>query len=231
MAADIDSMIDENHPSTVTDALRERPALWRSYYHVLYTISFCVIGISLALTYVSNFTVLELLVVPATFLTANFIEYFIHRWPMHHKYRGAEFMLRLHMLHHTYFFEETYKIEAFEDFAMIVFPPAVLNTLAFLIAPVIGAGVWVVAGADVTLVFLASTLGYYLLMQIIHVFCHLDDSNPLTKVPGIRYLWRHHLIHHTRKRMTKTNFNFIVPVADICFGTNSQDLEATQGSA
>lgn len=211
--------------------LRERPPsepLWKSYYHVVYTLVFCSLGIYLPLLYLVDVRWGELLMIPASFVAANFVEYVIHRWPMHRKYPGAEVMLKLHMVHHNYFYQDTYQIDGFHDYAMIVFPPIVLNILAFGLAPVLGAAVWWVLGKNSALLFYATVMGYYFLMQVIHVACHLDARNGLLEVPGLRYLWKHHEIHHNKRFMAYLNFNFIVPIADFVFATSEQDSENAQ---
>lgn len=211
--------------------VRERPPtppLWQSYWHVIYTLLFCGFGIAIALRYTSGIRPIEYLIVPGSFVAANFVEYFIHRWPMHRKYPGAKVMLRLHMVHHNYFYQDTYRIQGFRDYAMIVFPPVVLNILAFGLAPLIAVVVWWLLGKNPALLFYASVMGYYLLMQLIHVLCHLDEGNAAANIPGIRYLWIHHNIHHNKRYMTKVNFNFIVPLADMVMGTSAQTLDAIE---
>jgi Fatty acid hydroxylase superfamily len=226
----LNSVILQSEPLSEREKnLRERPPtppVWRSYFHVVYTLVFCIVGMILAVRYTVNLQPIDLLMVPVSFVVANFVEYFIHRWPMHRKYPGAEVMLRLHMVHHNYFYEDTYRINEFRDYAMIVFPPIVLNILAFGLAPLIGAGIWWLLGKNAALLFYASVLGYYLLMQLIHVLCHLDPRNKAAHIPGIRYLWNHHNVHHTKRCMAKANFNFIVPLADIVMGTNAQSVDS-----
>lgn len=210
---------------------RERPLTpprWHSYYHVTYTLVFCVIGILVPVIYLRDMRPIELLIIPITFAVANFVEYGIHRWPMHRKYPGSEVMLRLHMVHHNYFYEDTYRIEGFNDYAMIVFPPVVLNILAFGLAPILAVATWSLLGMNSALLFYASVMGYYLLMQLIHVLCHVDERSGIAELPGIRYLWVHHKIHHSKRCMTKVNFNFIVPLADLVIGTSTQDEGLTR---
>lgn len=208
---------------------RERPAtpeLWRAWWHVLYTLAFCTGGIALCANNLEAVRAVEWLIVPASFVAANFVEYAVHRWPMHRRYKSAEAMLTLHLVHHNYFYEDTYRIEGFRDYAMIVFPPIVLNALALGLSPLLAFGVWYLFGMNSALIFYASVLVYYLLMQLIHVLCHVDPANPVLAFPGLRYLWIHHKIHHTKSLMTKANFNFIVPLADLVIGTSVQDENA-----
>ncbi len=195
------------------------PPLWQSYYHVAYTLLICLSGLLLTLRFLSAPRPAELLIVPIGILGANFIEYGVHRWPMHHGYRGLHALFRLHMVHHHYFYEDTYWIQGFRDFAMIVFPPVVLNVVCFGVTPLFAAGLAWVFNLNVALAFYATVFGYYLLMQLIHVLCHLDTDNKILALPGLRFLWRHHNIHHTKPIMAIANFNFIIPIADFVFGT------------
>lgn len=198
------------------------PARWVSDWHIGYTLVFCIAGMIVPLLFLSSPKPNEFLIIPIAFLVANFVEYVIHRWPLHHKYKGLEFMLDLHMLHHDYFDETTYQIDRYEDFGMVVFPPIVLNMLAAVVAPAFCAVVWLLLGMNMALLFYATVMGYYLLMQILHVVTHLPEGHWIANLPGMRYLWVHHKIHHTRNRMIKVNFNFIVPIADVLFGTSAQ---------
>lgn len=227
----VNNVTQEDLASERARNLRERPPtppLWHSYWHVVYTLVFCVAGMVIPFSYTTNLKPVELLMIPVSFVVANFVEYLIHRWPMHRKYPGAEVMLRLHMVHHNYFYEDTYRINGFRDYAMIVFPPIVLNILAFGLAPLIAVGIWFVFGMNFALIFYASVMGYYLLMQLIHVLCHLDPHDKAANLPGIRYLWNHHNVHHNKRCMAKVNFNFIVPLADIVLRTNAKNVDTTR---
>jgi hypothetical protein len=219
------SMIADTHASIKEIPARDRPPrprLWVSYYHVVYTVIFCVSGILATLYLIKTFTLIDILVIPATFVVANVMEYVIHRWPMHHRYPHVGIMFDLHMIHHRYFFEENYRIDSFADYSMIVFPPMVLNILAFVYCPILASPIWWLLGKDAALMLFASIMGYYLLMQIIHVATHLPEHHWVVGIPGIRYLWTHHIIHHSRRHMTKVNFNFIVPLTDVIIGTATQ---------
>jgi hypothetical protein len=213
------------HAPIVSNMTGERPArprVWVSYYHVFYTAVFCLAGIIIPFYLIERLTPIDLLLIPATFVVANALEYVIHRWPMHHRYPHIEFMFDLHMIHHRYFFEENYRIDSFADYSMIVFPPLVLNMLAFVLCPILAAPIWLLLGKDAALIFFASVMAYYLLMQIIHVATHLPEDHWIVKIPGIQYLWTHHIIHHSRNKMTRVNFNFIVPLTDVIAGTGTQ---------
>jgi hypothetical protein len=224
-----DSAASSTAPISHYDATRPAvPPLWVSYYHVIYTAVFCLAGMIVPLSLVRDMQPLDFLMIPVTCVLANVIEYVIHRWPMHRRYPYAGFMMDLHMLHHRYFFEENYRIDSFADFGLIVFPPIVLNILAFGVCPGFFLAAWWLIGWNAALLFFATVMGYYLAMQLIHVATHARDDHWVLDIPGIRYLWNHHQIHHSRRMMTKVNFNFIIPLTDLLVGTATQEPSSAE---
>lgn len=208
------------------------PSLKDSLFYSVYTLIVCVGGISASVYFIHDPQNIELLIIPLGFLGANILEYIVHRWPMHHEYKGMEPLTILHMYHHDYFGGNAYRLKHVRNLEMIVFPPIVLNIVAFGPTLIGSLLLWWFWSLNAALIWCATILGYYLSMQLVHVICHLDVHNPLLRIlPGMRYLWNHHKIHHTRKYMLHKNFNFIVPVTDILMGTSTQDRHlASEGS-
>jgi sterol desaturase/sphingolipid hydroxylase (fatty acid hydroxylase superfamily) len=105
---------------------------------------------------------------------------------------------------------------------MIIFPPVVLVAVAFGFGLFGALLLWWIWSLNAALIFYATVLVYYACMQVIHVACHLDVQHPFINVPGMRYLWQHHRIHHIETHMRYKNFNFIVPFTDFIMKTNTQ---------
>ena len=207
------------------------PTTAGSHYVIFYTIVFCVGGMILPALYLNDVRPIEWLTIPLTFFIANLIEYGIHRWPMHRRYPGADFMLKLHMIHHNYFDEVEYRLKKYPDYVALVFPPIVLNLLTILVVLPIAYVALLVAGKNTALLFIASVMGYYLLMQLIHVAAHTDESHWVNSIPGLRYLWTHHFIHHHHSEMVRANYNFIIPVSDWIFRTSKMKMDERAPSA
>jgi hypothetical protein len=201
------------------------PTTLGSHWVIFYTAIFCVGGMILPSLYLQDVRPFEWLAIPFTFFIANLIEYGVHRWPMHRNLPGAEFMLRLHMIHHNYFDEHEYRLRKYPDYVALVFPAIVLNLLTLFVVLPIAYLVFLTVGKNAALLFIATVMGYYLLMQLIHVATHTDESHWINSIPGIEYLWRHHYIHHHHSEMAHANYNFIIPVSDWIFGTNRQELQ------
>ncbi len=200
------------------------PTLWTSYLNIVYTLVVCGVCILISLQHAVGFAFADFGVVVATVVVANFVEYGVHRYPLHQPMRGGDYVLRLHMDHHNYFYQKAYCIAGFRDYGWIVFPPIVVNAVFLMALPL----AWVAGtlfGSNAMWISFATVFIYYLVMQLIHVICHFSKDNPVSKMPGIQFLWRHHYIHHDKRRMAHYNFNFVVPMADFVFGTTTQEVD------
>lgn len=207
------------------------PLLSGALFSVGYTLAVCALGIALPYVYLKNVTVFELMIVPVTFILANFLEYAVHRWPMHHAYRRFEILQVLHMHHHHYFALNQYRLRGVRDMDMVVFPPLVLTVIALGPVCIGGILIGIIWSMNAALLWCMTVFLYYLVMQVIHVMCHVEEHHPLLRLPMLQYLWNHHRIHHTKEYMLTKNFNFIVPIADFFFKTATQErfLDTSSG--
>jgi len=206
-------------PRAIADA--GEPTARGSLYHILYTLTVCAVGMSMPFVFGSEISATEWLTIVPTFLLANIVEYGVHRWLMHRHIKYMAFMLKLHMVHHNYFDEAEYYLRTFQDYKMVVFPPVVLNMLTLFITLPLAYVAFLVAGKNVALLFIATVMLYYLLMQILHVFAHTAKNHWIHRVPGIDYLRIHHNIHHDHDEMTRCNYNFVIPLSDWLFDTSN----------
>lgn len=104
------------------------------------------------------------------------------------------------------------------DFRVILFPPWLIVVYTLLLA----VPAYVVLGyvSEALGAIVAATLVFgYLVYEVLHTTQHLPDSNPLTKLPWIRTMRRHHAIHHRRSVMRSRNFNLTFPLMDWLLGT------------
>jgi hypothetical protein len=81
-------------------------SIYRGWLHFAFTslVSMAVIGY--ALYSINAPDAMELLFVPATFLFANFVEYRVHRGPMHNKNAVLALLYKRHTLEHHRFFTD-----------------------------------------------------------------------------------------------------------------------------
>ncbi len=211
---------------SVTDTFRQRfreENIGTSYsgkLHFVFITLWCVAGISVCMYYVSHPTLKQLLVVPLTFLYTNFFEYIGHRYPMHHRYQALKAVFKRHtMQHHHFFTNEQMNCDTVNDFKIILFPPVLLIFFSvFFVLPVFGL-IYYLFSMNAALLYVATTLLYYLNYEWLHLAYHLPETSWVYKIPGLKLLRRLHHNHHNLKEMDKYNFNISYPVFDLVFGT------------
>lgn len=163
---------------------------------------------------------LDFLVIPIFILFATLFEYLVHRYLLHRQVWFFKTPYVEHTLRHHFFFTHQ-AIEATQsaDFERVFFP------------------VWGVALIQYTIVLPASfVIGYFFshnagylslvigalfffLYETIHMITHLPRKYWVFKIPGMLFLREHHRAHHHKGKMAKNNFNIVLPVWDVIFGT------------
>lgn len=162
---------------------------------------------------------LEWLAVPATLVFFNWGEYTVHKSFGHTKRANGTLFYKRHTGdHHSFFVEARMPYGESRDFRVILFPPWLIVVYTLLLA----VPAYVVLGyvSEALGAIVAATLVFgYLVYEVLHTTQHLPDSNPLTKLPWIRTMRRHHAIHHRRSVMRSKNFNLTFPLMDWLLGT------------
>lgn len=198
---------------------REIGPNYHGWLHFAFTSAGSLTVIAIAIANVKSPTPLEMLTVPATFLFANFAEYFGHRGPMHHAY-GRLLFQRHTREHHHFFTHEAMAYESARDFKMVLFPPEMLFFFLGVIAAPIAAILFAVATHDVAWLFVTTAMSYFLTYEWLHFAYHLGEGSPLGRLRIFRVLRRHHEAHHDKAKMSRFNFNITFPIADVIFRTN-----------
>lgn len=153
---------------------------------------------------------------------ANFVEYALHRWPMHKRRRLTQSFFRHHTIeHHRYFTHETMEIGNLREVSFVIPSVPVLFASTTLVVLVMGV-LTMVMGLQVGL-FASGVLGVYgTLAQLLHLAFHLPDrwmKLPVLRSKVFQAMRRHHTIHHDLRLMTRWNFNIGFPICDALFGT------------
>jgi hypothetical protein len=167
---------------------------------------------------------LEWLTVPLAFLYANLAEYFGHRYPMHHPFRGLGLVYRRHAKqHHRFFGHDTMPYETTRDLRAVLFPPL----LVIFFFGAFGIPAWALLAwllsPNVAWLFIATGVAYFLNYEVLHLAYHVPDGHWLGRVPGVQRLKWLHRAHHDTARMAHINFNISYPVCDWVFGTLSRE--------
>ena len=165
------------------------------------------------------------LLAPVFFVIANFIEWMVHRNPMHRPL-VPRIMYRNHaMLHHLAFTDRNMVITRPAELDLIMMPWYTMIGLFVVASPIlVVAGV--VRGPGQAGVFLLVAVAYFLTYETLHALYHLPDATldraGIGRLGAFRRLQAHHAHHHVLGRMARVNFNVTIPLMDRLLGTNEK---------
>jgi hypothetical protein len=162
----------------------------------------------------------ELLVVPATFLFANTVEYRAHKGVMHHRRRGFGLIFERHTpTHHHFYTHQAMAAASPRDYYLVLFPPILIVFFFGLFALPVGLLLTWLTTANVARLFVATAVGYFLTYEWLHFSYHQDPDGWIGRRWLVRRLRAHHTAHHDLGLMQKYNFNITFPICDWLFGT------------
>jgi len=154
----------------------------------------------------------------AALVQSSFFEWALHRFVMHRPVGRFTYAFRAHALVHHQTFKADHSYHLSDEADKDTIPMAWWNgpvlilacLLPFLIASA-ALGNWALAlGA------LPAFVAYYGAYEYMHWCMHLPKSRRLERSWFFRRLNGHHLLHH---RYLHKNYNVVLPLADLCFGT------------
>jgi hypothetical protein len=164
-------------------------------------------------------TVLELLFVPLALLLVNLNEWHVHRNVLHRRSWPLEELFWRHTPeHHVIFIRDDMAMRSNREFRLVLIPFYGILAI-FLTTLPITAALWAFASPNVALLWVATTMGYTVAYEWLHLAYHLPAESRIGRSPAITRLRRHHAVHHTPELMQRWNFNVTVPLADWLLGT------------
>lgn len=160
--------------------------------------------------------------VPLALVGSNALEYLLHRFPMHRRYRAFKRSFTQHTVqHHRFYTEQDMEAKERRDFFFVLFPVEFGLFCLLLIACAYGTALWCF-GAAFASVLAITLIGYVLALDGVHLICHLPqryfERGVLSRGP-FPYLMRLHRRHHNPRVMREVNFNITFPLMDWWVGT------------
>ena len=196
------------------------PAGYRGWRHLLFTFGIGGAAVAGAILQLEQVRPLEWLAIPLTFLYTNFAEYWGHRGPMHHLKRGLRPVYERHTRqHHRFFTDQRMELDGLGDLRAVLFPPVLMIFFFTAFALPLGLALAWAASPNVAWLYIATSLGYFLNYEFLHMAYHLPASHPVARWPLIGRLKRLHQAHHDPSLMARCNFNITYPIFDAVFGT------------
>jgi len=197
-----------------------QPKNYSGVVHFCSSMGFAVSVFIIALSQLSDVSVYEWLTIPITFIYANFVEYLVHRFPMHRPFKRIKVLFRRHARqHHRFFTDKAMQFDSSNDFAVVLFPPYLIIFFLFFFALPIGLILAFLASANVAYLFAVTAFAYFINYEIFHTVYHLPNDHWVYRSKLMRSLRELHLHHHNQKLMSHYNFNITYPISDWLFGT------------
>lgn len=196
------------------------PKFYHGWVHYGANFVFAISIATYCISKLENVQTWELISIPCFALLANFVEYWAHRSFLHRIIGPIKLPYKEHtLMHHYYFTDQAMIAQGHQDFHRVLFnPPAVI-----LFVVLIGLPTCILLGKTVSANFgyLSFTCAglYFLLYETMHMIFHFPEDHWVYKIPGLKFLRMHHLIHHDLGKMARKNFNVVLPIFDFLFGT------------
>ena len=161
--------------------------------------------------------------IAGTALFSNAVEWAVHRFPMHRRFKFLEPVFDSHVRrHHAALTPRRMGIERWDELSFVLFGKWEIAGLAAI--GLISAGALAAAfGPEVALTALGTEAAYIAAYELLHLAYHLTKDHPIRKLLPLEGLAEHHLRHHDLGLMGKWNFNITVPLMDMLMKTRITD--------
>jgi hypothetical protein len=168
---------------------------------------------------------LDWVLMPIFFVVANFLEWTVHRYPMHRP-MFPRFMYKNHaLLHHIAFTDRNMPVIEPRELGLVMMPWYTMIGLFVVASPVMLLAA-ALRGPGLAGVFLLGAVLYFASYETLHALYHLPNATlnriGLGRLGMFRRMQAHHTHHHILRRMAFVNFNVTVPLMDWVFGTKER---------
>ncbi|MEQ1504953.1 MAG: sterol desaturase family protein [Myxococcota bacterium] len=196
---------------------REAAALGRRYDPRLHLVGATGIAVAVAVAAalgLDRVSGAEWLVVPVTYILANAAEWRIHRDLLHRRVRGFEWLYERHtLMHHRVFVAWDLDVRSAREWGLVLMPPLAVVLLCLATVPV-ALGIAALGQPDAARLFAITGVGYVVSYEWLHLAYHQPPSTAVGRLSVVRWLRRHHQVHHHPAQMGTRNFNVTVPLWD-----------------
>lgn len=161
----------------------------------------------------------ELLFAAAFFVVCCHAEWWAHRRILHVRVPGLGKLFDEHTPeHHVIFLTDDMAIRDLGEARLVLIPSSGIVAILAAISP-LPIAIWLAGYPNAAALALVIAAGYVLAYEWIHLAAHLPAASRIGRLPLVRFLRRHHAIHHHPHRMQRCNFNVACPLMDLVRGT------------
>jgi hypothetical protein len=161
----------------------------------------------------------QLAFVPLVYIISNASEWRAHRDLLHKRTPPLQVLFDRHTPeHHRVYVYDDMAIRSSREFRLILIPAYGVLTIFIATFP-ITLGLWFGGQQNLACLFVATTMGYVVGYEWLHLSYHLASTSFIGRRWIIRVLREHHATHHRPELMQQWNFNVTVPLWDWVRGT------------
>jgi hypothetical protein len=197
----------------------EVPASYSPWFHLLFP-SLCGLAIVLACALgMRDLRLWQLAFIPVALVVVNLAEWVIHRDLLHKRTPGFTVLYDRHTpMHHVVFVTDDMAIRSWRELRLVLIPPFGIFGVLLAALPFLG-GFMLVGQRNLGLLFVCVMMTYAVTYEWLHLSYHLPPDSAVGRNRLIRWLRRHHAMHHDPTLMQRWNFNVSFPLADWLAGT------------
>ncbi len=161
----------------------------------------------------------QLALVPVFLLVGNAVEWHAHRGVLHRRTRFLEALYLRHTpMHHALYPAGEMALGEWRELRFVLLPAWAIFAIVLLTAP-IAIAFALVRQPNLAALWIASATFYVLSYEWLHLTYHLPEASAPGRLRAVRFLRRHHELHHAPQLMQRWNFNVTVPIWDVVRGT------------
>jgi len=168
------------------------------------------------------------------FVLSNAVEWRLHKDVLHRRQPFAPILYDRHTPeHHMIFTTDDMAIRERREWRLVLIPAFGIVGAFIALLPVM-AMLWLgwpralfpmVDQHNLAAIFAIETMGYVVSYEWLHLSYHLPADSFIGSLGVVRFLRRHHAIHHDPRLMQRWNFNVTLPLWDLVRGTYVTDRE------
>lgn len=209
-------MTSEERRASIVDRV---PASYRPAGHFVVPGLFGVAVLVACIVRLKTPTLLEAATVPLTLFGGFAFEWRVHRDVLHRETWPMGLLYRRHELaHHVVYTYDDMQMRSWRELGLILMPVQAIFVV-FTMTVGLALGVAALFGWNVALLFVATSMVFFLSYEWLHAAYHLPQTSFVGRLGFVRLLRELHRRHHDPRLMKKWNFNVTVPVFDWLRGT------------
>jgi len=195
-------------------ASRALGPFYSPWVHLAATSCLGLAGVTLGVWQLHQVRPWEWLAAVGLWVLSNAAEWRIHRDLLHHRRRWVPMLYDRHTPeHHRVFITQDMALRGAREIGLVMIPPYAIAVLFVGLFPLFG-GLWWWGLHNLAGLFCIVTMGYILTYEWLHLAFHLPLGYLVGPLAPVRWLRRHHAIHHDPRLMQRWNFNVTVPLWD-----------------